>query len=148
MNVFKAGFALALGLVVVALLPIGVHDLRLSQARGQTVPNRIGISGALVGSDGSPVAGKTVYIFVVRDNKLVLNIKEGRLANPSAETDANGRFTVEAERNYVGGGEFTVGARNGLGNLATLRRDGSNVSLTFAEGDRTGRFDVGRVTLE
>ncbi len=113
----------------------------------QASPAKILITATLIGADGSPVPEKEVYLFVVRASRLVLNIRDGKLVNPGAKTDAEGRFTIQADPSYLmDGDEFTIGTRNAFFELTTLQRDGFNVGLQFAKGDPITRLDLGRVS--
>ena len=103
----------------------------------QAAPNRATVKGVLVGTDGSPLKGKTVFYVLRNDRgqtKLTMMFgygvkKQGTLA-ASAETGADGSFAIE------------------LGSL----EDDQEVELGLFEGGHRGhslgKFKVGKVKLD
>lgn len=115
--------------------------------RATEAPEKIVVVGTLVAKDGLPVAGRNVFLFLVSDNQLNLDVKEGKLVNPMATTDSHGKFTLEANGDYLKEDQlFTVGMRSPSGELVVPERAGSSLILRLTKSGRA--FDVGAVSVQ
>jgi hypothetical protein len=117
----------------------------------ETSVGKIIITGTLLKNDDSPMDGLVVCLFVVTDKSMTLEINDGQISNPNGKTDAKGKFTIEADPNYIKDGQkFTVGiiGNNRFGGTKAVQRNGMPFTLKFSSKDRTKRFDLGKVTVE
>jgi hypothetical protein len=130
--------------------------LGLSSA-GAEAPGPLTVVGVVVDSAGAPVVGETVF-FARSSNRRVtveFNIKDGTtsgLWNPSASTDAKGRFKIQVGPEHLAGSEFTIGIldcpRCFTNPSRQLMRDGKALVFTLpAESTKVApQFDVGTLT--
>ena len=126
------------------------HELRTSQPRQteqqQTEP--IVVTAVLRDSDGNPVPDKNVHLFRVENNRLAIELDGGRVTNPRATTDADGRFSIEVPVEYLSvGQEFTLAISPFTEGSILHQPDGSTVMLMFTETPEDGvTIDLGRVS--
>jgi hypothetical protein len=83
-------------MLIVLLLVVPIANAQTSK-KGPAVPQLV-VKGALQRPDGSPAAGVILYVFPYLDRKLSTWLakvgEKWEIANPSATTDAKGRFAI------------------------------------------------------
>lgn len=121
---------------------------------------RLEVIGVLKSRDGSPAVGEVVYVAAVAGSRISTNfrLEGGRttgLANPHAETGADGRFRIVVEPAFFSGqgSEFTIGVldcpRCFTFPRRRLVRGGVPLTFRLAPGSAsTGRLDLGEIALE
>ena len=115
------------------------------------------IVGSLARSDGLPIAGETLHCFLWIDGQALapLGMSDARIRtmNPSARTDAKGRFEIRVDSAFVARHlatttTYTLGLmRNG--HPAPVGPKGAPVTFDLELVYRTAyRLDLGRIALK
>lgn len=127
----------------------------------QPAPSVYVIRGVLVDKDNAPLAGVKVYIFSLSKDtgpailpggvqairhSVTLSYKmdsDGKIANPSAETDASGRFAIKANIAFLRHWQIPTGSL-----VAGAIEDKSSKMLVKADGTPASFSLLGKTTIE
>jgi hypothetical protein len=124
--------------MVVACLMLAAAGSLVAQSDDKVV-----VTGALVGKNGAPLAGKTVCILVEdADGTWVFpfDLTGGRLGAKTAKTDTQGQFQVRVERPS----KLKVGLCEGQG--LTTRPVKASKAYPVAKGQKT--LSLNKVTVD
>ncbi len=119
-------------------------------------PGKVTITGRLLLEGKSPIVGIHVMLMEARskDGKLTTTWKIGpdsRLANPTAFTDKDGRFLIEADPAFwAGTGNFTLsgGFLPGTTTNAGILQGPGNVPMLLSVDDKTKMVDLGDINVK
>jgi hypothetical protein len=117
------------------------------------------ITGVITRDDGSPAEGIAIYLFQRKDGKLEwIGLKFwddrekkelGPAGNPRDRTDANGRFTIKADRAFFDEcqkGEFCIGTfEGGPKILIATEPIQANIILNTRLFDADGVLDINKL---
>ncbi len=149
--------AAAILLLGLAVAPAARQDVKPEKKASN---KQLEVRGIVKSQNGSPVVGKTVYFFPIKDGRIsaTFRMRGGTstgVENPSAQTDKSGLFKIGVGLGLVEGGqEFTVGIFDQIGRpQALLSKEG--IPLTFRitpesvkDSKTTKKIDLGQITLQ
>jgi len=105
---------------------------------------KIVVSGTLVRKDGSPADGVSIAIHRIEGPRIIWDLDgKGTVTNPSAVTDAKGRFRIELDQAFLAKSrEITL-----LKGFSQLKNS-KGIPVTFVLDDQTQKVDAGTITIE
>ena len=130
-------------IVAILIVSLGV------EAQQERRPGVLEVTGVLLGPDGAPMVGKTIWFLPWNEGRsgTVLQYRDLKPVNPAAESDQDGRFLIVVPPSFAQpGSKFTVG-------IDVIQFDGGDVArragapLIFTVNEPTGRMDLGTVVI-
>lgn len=124
-------------------------------AKGLPVVPTVEVRGVLVDAQGAPVRARVLHVGSLDGRKSVVELRDNEILNPTATTDAGGRFAVVVPIAFFAAAKsFTVGAVKaekgvppGAAQLPMLPVQRNGEAASFAYQGKRETIDLGEVQL-
>jgi hypothetical protein len=137
-------------------------NLQSKKENNSNIPDEylVTITGRLLDKSNSPIAGMSVMLFEASvtntkdGEKISITLKtgaDGKLVNPTATTDSEGRFTIVADRRFwQKTGKFTLsgGFLPGTATNAGYLQGPNGTPLLITIDPNTSRSDLGDIPVK
>ena len=141
--------SLATVAILAALTMPGCASAEKAQETPTEASGPLVVVGLVVDEDGVPLTERKLWVLGESGS---FKLEEGRVLNPSAQSDKNGRFEIEVERSlFAPDEEFTVSCEyktaTGMTRFAPLHGEDGVVAYFRTEA-ATKKVDLGKVTFK